>query len=85
MIREAKEEANISLTADDLEFAHPQHRSSDWDDSERVDVYFAKKWEGNLNNNEPQNVCHLIGFPWITYQNIIDCVGLCFKTDRTWK
>lgn len=81
MIREAKEEANISLTADDLEFAHLQHRSSDWDDSERVDVYFlAKKWEGNLNNNEPQKCVSLDWFPMDNLpKNIIDCVGLALK------
>lgn len=39
MCREAKEEIGISITPDDLTFAHVMHRQAD--DGERVDFYFT--------------------------------------------
>jgi len=40
IIREAKEEANVSISETDIIRTHVQHRKSSWDQSERVDVYF---------------------------------------------
>lgn len=58
IIREAKEEADIVIKPDYLKVAHVMHRKSDFDKSERVDVYFlAKKWDGNITNKEP-NKCN---------------------------
>lgn len=81
MIREAKEEIDIALTEDDLLFAHMQHRSSTWDNSERVDVYFlAKKWSGKLKNNEPEKCAELSWHPLNNLpKNTIDCVGVALE------
>src|SRR3990167_3417995 len=51
IIREAYEEANIRLKAEDLKVVHVMHRKSI--DSERVDVFFAAdKWDGSIENKE---------------------------------
>ena len=53
MIREAREEAGITLTQDDLRFAHTQHRRSA---AGRIyfDLYFiAQRWLGEPTNVEP--------------------------------
>lgn len=55
IIREAGEEANLGLKAEDIKVAHIMHRKSI--DSERVDVFFvADHWEGEPQNKEP-NKC----------------------------
>jgi len=63
IIREAKEEAGISLKPDYLKVVHVMHRKSDLDKSERVDVYFlAKKWGGKITNKEPNKCSELKWF-----------------------
>jgi len=50
MIREAKEEANIEITKNDIECVHTQYR----DKSGRVDFFIlCKNWKGELKNLEP--------------------------------
>lgn len=50
-IREAKEEAGVTLTADDLEVAGVMHRKAN---NERIDFFFkASSWQGEIINNEP--------------------------------
>ena len=52
MIREAKEEAGITLLPNDLECVHVMHRSTD---QERIDFFFtATKWSGEVTNTEPE-------------------------------
>ena len=63
MIREAKEEAGITLTRNNLKVVHAMHRKSDNDDSERVDVFFvAEKWKGEIKNKEPDKCVELKWF-----------------------
>lgn len=63
IIREAKEEAGITIKPDYLKVAHVMHRKSDFDKSERVDVYFlTKKWDGNITNKEPNKCSELKWF-----------------------
>jgi len=55
VIREVKEEAGITLQADDLSVVHVMNRNIK--DNERIDVFFvAKKWTGDIENKEP-NKC----------------------------
>ena len=58
IIREAKEEAGISLKPEDLQVVHVMHRNSGaTENNERVDVFFiTKKWDGKIANKEP-NKC----------------------------
>jgi len=60
IIREAKEEANITLKSKNLKVVHIMNRhvpTNDKDLRERVDVFFiAEKWEGTIKNMEP-NKC----------------------------
>lgn len=76
LIREAKEEANITINAEDILHTHVQHRYSDWDQTERVDVYFlVEKWSGKLCNTEPSKCSSLDWFSYnILPENIIPCV-----------
>lgn len=51
IIREAKEEANITLSPENLEVVHVMHRHNS--DREYFDIYLrAEKWEGDISNNE---------------------------------
>lgn len=62
MLREAEEEAGISLNSDDLVMAHVMHRMPE-DGSERVDFFFvAEKWEGEIVNKEPHKCDDLSWF-----------------------
>jgi len=61
IIREAYEEANIKLEAENLKVVHIMHRKSI--DSERVDVFFtADKWEGEVKNKEQHKCLDLAWF-----------------------
>ncbi|MFC1841501.1 NUDIX domain-containing protein [Candidatus Dependentiae bacterium] len=51
MIREAKEEAGIIISPNNLHVVHIMHRMSD---RENIDIFFScKKWEGTVQNVEP--------------------------------
>jgi 8-oxo-dGTP pyrophosphatase MutT (NUDIX family) len=53
MVREASEEAGITLTPDDLTYAHTQHRRSA-EGRTYFDLYFvARRWLGEPQNVEP--------------------------------
>ena len=61
IIREAYEEAGIILQNYHLNVMHVMHRRSI--DSERVDIFFiAKKWEGEIENKEPNKCADLSWF-----------------------
>jgi len=62
MVREAREEAGIMLAPDDMQFAHVMHRQ--YPDREYLDIYFkAERWEGEIENREPQKCGGLEWFP----------------------
>jgi 8-oxo-dGTP diphosphatase len=73
-IREAKEEAGVDITLDNLRFAHIAHRHGeegfgfmDW-----VDVYFvADHWEGEPYNAEEHKAEKL---EWINLQHVPESV-----------
>lgn len=82
IIREAKEEANVSISETDIIRTHVQHRKSSWDQSERVDVYFmVEKWSGQIKNMEPEKSEAL---EWHAINklptNTIDCVKVALKS-----
>lgn len=52
MVREAKEEIDVEVRAEDMALAHIMHRNAA--DGERVDLFFrADKWEGEPRIMEP--------------------------------
>lgn len=60
MIREAREEAGIEITQNNIQFASVMHRKSD---DERIDFFFiADLWEGEIINMEPQKCDDLSWF-----------------------
>ena len=64
IIREAREEAGITLASEDVRLVHMMHRKSYIDAEERVDAYFlAETWEGTLKNNEPEKCDDFSWFP----------------------
>ena len=64
MIREAKEEAGITILAGDLKLIHTAHRLSRGEvGQERIDLFFeATKWKGEIVNNEPEKCDDLSWF-----------------------
>lgn len=76
IVREAKEEANVEVKTEDLRLAHILHRlESDEEEPEknarqRLDVfYIARKWAGEINNNEPDKCAH---WCWFSLDNLPD-------------
>lgn len=62
VIREAREEAGITVGEEDLKTVHVMHRKSD--DSVRMDVFFStEKWDGEIVNREPEKCSDLSWFP----------------------
>lgn len=64
IIREAQEEAGISIQPENLEVVHVLHRNSkEAENNERVDIFFtAKMWEGEIVNKEPHKCAELSWF-----------------------
>lgn len=61
MIREAKEEAGITLSPADLRVVGVMHRLSN---DERIDFFLAANhWQGEITNGEPHKCDHLGWFP----------------------
>jgi 8-oxo-dGTP diphosphatase len=68
MIREAREEAGITLNPSDMKMVHMMHRKSHVDAEERIDAYFlASTWTGELTNKEPHK-CD--DFSWYTMDSL---------------
>ncbi|MBM5789580.1 NUDIX domain-containing protein [Candidatus Parcubacteria bacterium] len=62
IIREAKEEAGITLTPQDVHVVHVMHRLS-IEDREYVDIYLtADTWSGEITNMEPEKCDALTWF-----------------------
>ena len=52
MVREAREEAGMSIRAEDLKLVHVMHRLCE--EREGMDFFFElKEWEGEIQNREP--------------------------------
>ena len=65
MVREAKEELDITLTPESLDCVHVMHQM---DDSEYIDFYLtADSWEGEITNNEPHKCDDL---QWFALNNL---------------
>ncbi|HEY4509620.1 MAG TPA: NUDIX domain-containing protein [Candidatus Paceibacterota bacterium] len=63
IIREAKEEAGVTVKPEDLRFVHLLHRKDKGEDNERADVFFMiERWEGEVKNVEPQKCSDLSWF-----------------------
>lgn len=61
MIREAKEEANIEIRADQIRVVHVMHRRAD---RLNVDIFYeCKNWQGAIFNREPDKCAELKFFP----------------------
>lgn len=64
MIREAEEEAGITIDPDDLRFVHVVHRLGRNDGQERVDFFYeATNWQGEITNMEPNKCDDLSWYP----------------------
>jgi 8-oxo-dGTP pyrophosphatase MutT (NUDIX family) len=64
MVREAKEEAGITIEPEDLALVHTVHRlSRSSNNQERMDLFFeATTWEGEITNVEPHKCSDLRWF-----------------------
>lgn len=82
IIREAKEEAGITLNRLDIKVSHIMHRKTSLQEgNERVDTFFtATKWEGKITNTEP-NKCDDLSFFDLDDlpSNMVDYVKLVIK------
>ena len=64
MIREAHEEAGITIKPEDLKFAQAVHRHDSQDDREYIDIFFvADTWQGEVTNMEPEKCDELAWYP----------------------
>lgn len=64
IIREAKEEAGINLSPEDLTFVHLVHGLNREEGDERIDVFYeASTWGGKVSNAEPHKCSDLSWFP----------------------
>ncbi|MFH1457053.1 MAG: NUDIX domain-containing protein [Patescibacteria group bacterium] len=84
MVREAKEEAGISLNPDDLEIIHVMHRQENFTDvgkRERIDIFIKpNKWEGKPQNLEPDKCDDISWFPVNNLpENMVPCVKKALK------
>lgn len=63
MVREAKEEADITINPDDLNLVYTTHRLNGGPDYERIDLFFeCSKWQGEIKNTEPHKCSDLSWF-----------------------
>lgn len=64
MIREAKEEAGITVSSKDLKLVHTAHRlGRGQNGQERIDLFFeTTKWQGEIKNAEPEKCDDLSWF-----------------------
>ena len=82
MVREAEEEAGISVNADKLKFVHLSHRlAREQVGQERLDIFYELwDWQGEIKNMEPNKCAELSWFPIDKLpDNIIPFVGLVIR------
>lgn len=65
LIREAKEEAGISVKPEDIKLVHTAHRlSRNQNNQERLDLFFeVRNWQGEVTNMEPHKCDDLAWYP----------------------
>lgn len=74
MIREAREEAGIVIDEKDIEIATFLHRKTD---PERLDFFLkCEKWNGNIENKEPNKCSEL---SWYDINNLPNNIIPCVK------
>ncbi|MSR85339.1 NUDIX domain-containing protein [Candidatus Uhrbacteria bacterium] len=62
MIREAEEEAGITITPEDLKMVHVMHRKAS-PDRDGIDFFFmVERWDGEIKNMEPHKCDDLSWF-----------------------
>jgi ADP-ribose pyrophosphatase YjhB (NUDIX family) len=66
IIREAEEETGIKIKQNDLKAVHVMHRIDEQDESMYV-FFLAEKWEGEIENKEPNRCEELI---WATIEEL---------------
>ncbi len=60
MVREAAEEAGITVAPQDLRFVHIMHRKESAETEERIDLFFtATRWQGLPEIGEPEKCSEL--------------------------
>ena len=79
MIREAKEEADITIDSDDLNCVYVMDRKSP--NRQNVDIFFkCRKYQGTLKNNEPEKCGGLQYFDKDDLpRNIVDYIRVAIK------
>ena len=88
MIREAQEEANITIQPDDLTVVHVMHRYKEHsEEKERIDFFLeAHKWIGEVKNREPEKCDDLSWFSFDELpENIIPYVKSAIEQYREGK
>ncbi|RYE14889.1 MAG: NUDIX domain-containing protein [Rickettsiales bacterium] len=71
-LRKVQEETNLKLNSKDLEFLCVMDR--EMDNGYKVHVFFkASKWEGEINNNEPEIHSEI---KWCDIDNIPENIGI---------
>jgi len=78
VVREAKEEAGITVKPNDLKFVHVVHRlSRNEPGQERIDLFYeTHKWLGEVTNSEP-NKCDELS--WYSLDNLPNETMLLIK------
>jgi len=82
MVREAKEEAGISINPSKLKFVHLAHRlDRDKTGQERLDIFFElREWQGEIKNMESDKCADLSWFPINKLPpDILPFIGLVIK------
>jgi len=88
VIREATEEAGVTLTADQLKYVFTMHRLKTDPKDDYVDVFFeCTNWNGEFINNEPEKCGGLDWFdihnlPENTIPYVADVLGLYPQGER---
>jgi len=87
IIREAKEEANVTITPKDIVQIFVQHRKANENEPERVDTYFiATNWQGTIENVEPHKCEELVWFDQDNLpSNIIPCVKAALQSINSYE
>jgi 8-oxo-dGTP diphosphatase len=86
VIREAKEEADITVTHHQVKVVHVQNKMADERTHQRVHVYFlATEWSGEIKNMEPHKCDDLSWFPINQLpENISPCVKAAIENIQKW-
>lgn len=84
MIREAKEETNITISKTNIHLAHAMFRAAHDETGERADYFFvADAWEGEPVNVEPEKCGELRWCPMDALpENVVHCVRKAIENIR---